>query len=133
MLVTDLKTCPGGADPQRGGELVQGQAVIATDYLKSFLATLRNIFGGEVKSYESLLQRARREAILRMMAEARRRGYNAVCNIRLTMSENGLLTSLQDSSDGNGAVKCFFSSSSGVLAEYGVLPDMSSKITQPKP
>ena len=89
MLVTDLKTFPGGADPSRGGELVQGQAVIATDYLKTFLASLRNIFGGEVKSYESLLQRARREAILRMMAQARGRGYNAVCNIRLTMSDIG--------------------------------------------
>ena len=89
MMVTDVKSFPGGADPNRGGELVQGQAVIATDYLKSFLASLRNIFGGEVKSYESLLQRARREAILRMMAQARSRGYNAVCNIRLTMSDIG--------------------------------------------
>jgi uncharacterized protein YbjQ (UPF0145 family) len=89
MLVTDLKTFPGDVDASRGGELVQGQAVIATDYLKSFLAGLRNIFGGEVKSYETLLQRARREAILRMMAQARGRGYNAVCNIRLTMSDIG--------------------------------------------
>jgi len=89
MLVTDIKTFPGGADPSRGGELVQGQAVIATDYLKTFLASLRNIFGGEVKSYESLLQRARREAILRMMAQARGLGHNAVCNIRLTMSDIG--------------------------------------------
>lgn len=89
MLVTDVKSFPGGADPNRGGELVQGQAVIATDYLKTFLASLRNILGGEVKSYESLLQRARREAILRMMAQARSRGYNAVCNIRLTMSDIG--------------------------------------------
>ena len=92
ILVTDLKTFPGGVDPSRGGELVQGQAVIATDYLKTFLATLRNIFGGEVKSYESLLQRARREAILRMMTQARGRGYNAVCNIRLTMSDIGGMT-----------------------------------------
>ncbi len=93
MLVTDLKTFPGEVVPSRGGELVQGQAVIATDYLKSFLAKLRNIFGGEVKSYESLLQRARREAILRMMAQARGRGYNAVCNIRLTMSDIGGMAS----------------------------------------
>ena len=30
MLVTDIKTFPGGADPGKGGALVMGQAVIAT-------------------------------------------------------------------------------------------------------
>ncbi|MFT6733724.1 MAG: hypothetical protein ACJAS9_001914 [Polaribacter sp.] len=36
------------------------------DYFKRFLAGLRNIFGGRVVTYESLVDRARREAILRM-------------------------------------------------------------------
>ena len=42
-------------------ELVYGSAVISIDYFKRFLASLRNIFGGTVKSYESLIDRARRE------------------------------------------------------------------------
>ena len=46
--------------------LVYGSAVISIDYFKRILAGLRNIFGGEVSSYETLLDRARREAILRM-------------------------------------------------------------------
>lgn len=51
-------------------ELVSGSAVIAVDYFKRFLAGLRNIFGGNVKSYESLIDRARREAVLRMKEQA---------------------------------------------------------------
>ena len=47
-------------------EMVQGSAVISVDYFKRILAALRIFFGGEVKSYESLVDRARREATLRM-------------------------------------------------------------------
>lgn len=65
------------------------EVVIATDYLKSFLAALKKLIGGEVKSYLSLVERARREAILRVLEEARRQGYNAVCNIRLVASDIG--------------------------------------------
>ncbi len=46
--------------------LVTGAAVVSVDYFKRLLASLRNIFGGEVRSYCSLLDRGRREAILRM-------------------------------------------------------------------
>ncbi len=47
-------------------ELVTGSVVISVDYFKMMLASLQNIFGGRVSAYESLLDRARREAILRM-------------------------------------------------------------------
>ena len=40
--------------------------VISYDYFKRFLAGLRLIFGGEVKSYVGLIDRGRREAVLRM-------------------------------------------------------------------
>ena len=46
--------------------LVTGSVVISYDYFKRFLAGLRLIFGGEVKSYVSLIDRGRREAVLRM-------------------------------------------------------------------
>ncbi len=45
---------------------VSGSVVISYDHFKKFLAGLRMIFGGEVKSYISLIDRGRREAILRM-------------------------------------------------------------------
>ena len=89
MVLSDLKTFPNGADPNRSSELVAGQAVIATDYLKTFLAGIRKVFGGELRSYETLMDRSRREATLRMLAQARQKGYNAVCNIRLGFADIG--------------------------------------------
>ncbi|MEE9321282.1 MAG: heavy metal-binding domain-containing protein [Granulosicoccus sp.] len=55
--------------------LVGGSVVIGSDYFKSFMSGLINIFGGRVTPFETLLDRARREAMLRMKEEARR--YNA--------------------------------------------------------
>jgi len=63
--------------------LVSGSVVVSVDYFKRFLARLRNLIGGRVKSYESLLDRARREAILRMKEEARGLGAEMVFNIKL--------------------------------------------------
>lgn len=63
--VTIKETSVHEADVEKA-EIVYGNAVISIDYFKRILARLRNIFGGNVKSYESLIDRARREAILRM-------------------------------------------------------------------
>lgn len=63
--------------------LVCGSVVISVDYFKRFLARLRNLVGGRVKSYESLLDRARREAILRMKQSAKQMGAAMVFNIKL--------------------------------------------------
>lgn len=51
-------------------QLVTGSVVIASDYFKAFLAGLINIFGGRVTPFESMLDRARREALLRMKEQA---------------------------------------------------------------
>jgi uncharacterized protein YbjQ (UPF0145 family) len=63
--------------------LVLGSVVISVDHFKRFLAGLRMLFGGRVKSYESLLDRARREALLRLKEDAAARGYTAILNVRL--------------------------------------------------
>jgi uncharacterized protein YbjQ (UPF0145 family) len=70
----------------RHAALVMGEAVMATDYFKAFAANLRNIVGGEVKAFDTLLQRARREAILRMLEQARALGAQEVWNVRLATS-----------------------------------------------
>jgi uncharacterized protein YbjQ (UPF0145 family) len=67
----------------RGGVLVVGSVVIAEDYFKRIAATLRSLVGGRVRSYESLIERGRREAIVRMKAEARKLGAARVANVRL--------------------------------------------------
>ncbi len=62
--------------------LVTGSTVVSVDYFKRFVAALRNLFGGRVTPYESLLDRARREAVLRMKAEAQALGASLVFNIK---------------------------------------------------
>jgi uncharacterized protein YbjQ (UPF0145 family) len=50
-------------------KLVSGSVVISIDFFKKFVASLVNFFGGNMTTYESLIDRARREAILRMKEE----------------------------------------------------------------
>ena len=89
MLVTDLKTFPGGTEDALTPEIVIGEASIACDYPKAFLASLRNLIGGEVRSFETLQLRARREATLRAMEQAHAKGFNALGNLRLEMADIG--------------------------------------------
>ena len=63
--------------------VVSGSVVVSVDYFKRFLAGLRTLVGGPVQSYETLLDRARREAILRCKEQARDRGFQAIVNLRL--------------------------------------------------
>ena len=67
--------------------LVSGSVVISLDYFKRILAGLRNIFGGEISSYETLIDRARREAILRM--KERSKGASIILNVRIETSYIG--------------------------------------------
>ena len=69
-----------------GCTLITANVVISVDYFKRFLAGLRMIVGGRVKSYEALLDRARREALLRLKENAVESGYHAVINVRLETS-----------------------------------------------
>lgn len=62
--------------------LVTGNTVISVDYFKRFIAALRNLLGGRVTSYESLLDRARRESLLRMQAQAYAMGAEYVFNVK---------------------------------------------------
>ena len=62
--------------------LVSGNVVIANDAFKTFVAGLRNLFGGRVNAYETLLDRARREAVLRMKDEAKKHGADTIFNVK---------------------------------------------------
>ena len=67
--------------------LVSGSCVISLDYFKRFVAGLRLLLGGRLASYETLLDRARREAMLRMVESAHAAGYRAVIGVRLETSQ----------------------------------------------
>jgi uncharacterized protein YbjQ (UPF0145 family) len=64
-------------------ELVMGNVVISQDYFKRFAASIKGIFGGNIRVFESLLERARREALVRMKGVAHARGYNTIINVRI--------------------------------------------------
>ena len=71
----------------KSAQMVYGSAVISIDYFKRMLAGLRNTFGGTVKSYEPLIDRARREALLRMKEMAG--GATVIVNVRIETSTIG--------------------------------------------
>lgn len=62
--------------------LVCGCVVISSDYFKKFVLGLRSFVGGRSRGYETLLDRGRREAALRMKMEARRLGSKLVVNVK---------------------------------------------------
>ncbi len=66
LVTTSSKHPIGEISPSVRTELVKGTCVISIDYFKRFVAGLRLLFGGNVRSYETLVDRARREAVLRL-------------------------------------------------------------------
>lgn len=99
--VTTFRNLP--ADWQVGSaELVTGNVVVSLDYFKRIIAGLRGLIGGRVKTYEPLLDRARREAVLRMVESAQSRGFDAVVNVRLDTSR---LANSRGSGEGTAGVE----------------------------
>lgn len=70
--------------PVIDARLVFTAVVISQDHFKRFLANLRNIFGGRIRSYETLMDRARREALLRLKEQCH--GASLIANLRLETS-----------------------------------------------
>ena len=89
MRVDSFKRPLNPSSEPHTAALVCGEAVIASDAFKSWASSLRNLFGGEAKNFGLLYQRSRREASLRMLEEARRQGFNAVCNVRFDSVDIG--------------------------------------------
>ncbi len=83
VTVTQVKSFPGGCDSSITPRTLYGEVVIGSDYLKRFLMYVKNILGGELTSYQTMITRARREALLRIVEEAKENGYNAVGNVRM--------------------------------------------------
>ncbi len=88
MLVTDTGRLPVGCAAVPFG-LVIGEVVVASDYFKTFVANLKKLVGGELRTFETLMERARREALLRLMERARAMGANRVLNVRFASSNIG--------------------------------------------
>ncbi len=81
VLLFDTKLIPTELQ-STGGQMVVGHVVVSVDYFKRFVAGLRKLMGGRLKTYESLLDRARREAVLRMKANAQELDANMIFNVK---------------------------------------------------
>lgn len=72
------------------GQLISSNVVISHDYFKYVIATIQNFFGGRLTSYESIVERARREAIIRLKLEAEKMGATEILGLRLSTTELGM-------------------------------------------
>lgn len=86
LPVVNFKTLPSIQRNTMHTILVSGNVVISIDYFKKFVATLKMLFGGRITSYESLLDRARREALLRMKQQAKMNNAFVIMNTRIETS-----------------------------------------------
>jgi len=82
-LLTFSERTPPASAVNVDSVLVGGNVVISVDYFKRFVAGLRGIIGGRISTYESLLERARREAMLRMKEDAKSFGAAMIVNVKL--------------------------------------------------
>jgi uncharacterized protein YbjQ (UPF0145 family) len=85
MIITNIETVPGKAVVEHFG-LVSGSTIRAKHIGRDFMAGLKNLVGGELKGYTQLLQESRRQAMDRMVEEARLMGANAIVNVRFSTS-----------------------------------------------
>ena len=81
MIITTTDTIPGYKIKKVLG-IVQGNVVQARWFGRDIAAGLRNIVGGEVKSYSELLINTRILAVERMKEEAKKLGADAIVNVR---------------------------------------------------
>lgn len=98
LVTTSSKKPVGNIDTITHSKLARGNVVISIDYFKRFVALLRNLVGGNVRSYETLIDRGRREAILRLKESCP--GAKQIINLRIETSsiykgEGGQLGSVE--------------------------------------
>ncbi|MBV9741410.1 MAG: YbjQ family protein [Hyphomicrobiales bacterium] len=86
MLIATTENVAGHKIVETLGE-VFGIAVRSRGAVGNFFAGLKTIVGGEITQYTEMLQTARKHAIERMVAEARKRGGDAVIMMRFDSGE----------------------------------------------
>ncbi|HEB81669.1 MAG TPA: YbjQ family protein [Gammaproteobacteria bacterium] len=85
MIVSNMEIIPGKHIKEHLG-LVQGSTVRTKHVGRDIMASLKNIFGGELLGYTELLSESREEAVDRMKQQAQAIGANAVINVRFSTS-----------------------------------------------
>lgn len=86
MIVTSSDDVPGQEKQEVLG-LVRGNTVRARNVGRDITQSIRNLAGGELKAYSTLLTDSRDEAIERMEREAEELDADAVVTLRLTTGQ----------------------------------------------
>ncbi|MBL4789013.1 MAG: heavy metal-binding domain-containing protein [Kordiimonadaceae bacterium] len=83
-LLSDIKlsTTKNIGKNAASGVMICGSVVVAHDFFRTLIIQFRKIIGGNIKAYERLVVRGRREALIRLREDARLRGFDRVVNIR---------------------------------------------------
>jgi uncharacterized protein YbjQ (UPF0145 family) len=85
IIITNIDRIPNREIEEHYG-LVSGSTIRAKHVGRDFMAGLKNLFGGELTGYTELLNESRDEATQRMVAQAKRKGANAIINVRFSTS-----------------------------------------------
>ena len=85
MLLTTSDAIVGSKITKTLG-IVKGNTIRAKHIGKDFVASLRNIVGGEITEYTEMLDESRDEAVGRMVKDAEKLGADAVVTVRFTTS-----------------------------------------------
>ncbi len=85
MIITNVEIVPGKTIVEHFG-LVSGSTIRAKHVGRDIMASLKNLIGGELKGYTQLLKESRRQAMDRMIAQAKELGANAIVNVRFSTS-----------------------------------------------
>lgn len=85
VMLTNIDYFPGKKISRYLG-LVSGSTIRAKHFGTDFLASLKNLIGGELTGYTDLLNQSRQEATDRMVEQAKVLGANAILNVRFSTS-----------------------------------------------
>lgn len=85
MILTNIDYIPNKTVSEHYG-IVNGSCVRSKHVGRDIMASMKNIFGGELKGYTELLEETRAQAIERMQKQAEKVGANAILNIRFSTS-----------------------------------------------
>ncbi len=85
MIITTTETVKGYEIVRTIG-LVRGNVVRTKHIGTDFIAAFRNLVGGEIPEYTSMIAGAREQALARMIEEAEGVGANGIICVRFTTS-----------------------------------------------
>lgn len=91
MILSTTPTLEGHPIREYRG-VVTGETIIGANFLRDFMANIRDFFGGRSGSYEEVLREAKETAMDEMAQRAEQLGCNAVVGIDLdyeTVGESG--------------------------------------------